>query len=192
MSPGGQVQRPETQRSWCRGPSGWRSALLQLENCWRRCHICRWQCWSPVTCACVTAGAGVTYSTTELCHITERDRSVRGGQRIVRRRDHTVSAAIGASTMFCTICKPLNVDCLFHNLRLWIQHDLHDREIDHLTMCCQLSSPRPAPVEPARPAQQGHRPLCGCTATVESTSSSRRLDLKSASATQQGCRRIRR
>ena len=24
-----------------------------------------------------------------------------------------------------------NLDC-FHNLRLWIQHDLHDREIDHL------------------------------------------------------------
>ena len=44
-----------------------------------------------------------------------------------------------------------------------------------LTMCCQLSSPRPAPVQPAGPTQQGHRPPCGCTATVES--STRRLDL---------------
>ena len=39
-----------------------------------------------------------------------------------------------------------------------------------LTMCCQLSSPRPAPVKPARPTQQGHRPPCGCTATVNETS----------------------
>ena len=41
----------------------------------------------------------VTYTTTELCHLTERDRSVRGGQRTVRHRDHTVSAAIGALTI---------------------------------------------------------------------------------------------
>ena len=42
---------------------------------------------------------------------------------------------------------------------------------------CQLSSQRPAPVEPVRPTQQGHRPPCGCTATVESTPSSTHLDL---------------
>ena len=83
-----------------------------------------------------------------------------------------------ASKIFSTICKPWNTDCLFHNLRLWIQHGLHDRKSTTLTMCCQLSSPRPAPVEPARPAQKGHQPPCGCTATVESTPSSRRLDLR--------------
>ena len=46
------------------------------------------------------------------------------------------------------------------------------------TMCSQLSSPRPAPVEPTRQAQQRHRPPFGCTATVESTSSSRRQPLR--------------
>ena len=50
-------------------------------------------------CAYVTASAGVTYTTTELSHFTERDRSVRGGQRTVRHRDHTVSAAMGALTI---------------------------------------------------------------------------------------------
>ena len=67
---------------------------------------CTKACMSPVAysttgeaCAYVTAGAGDIYTTTEMCRRTERDRSVRGGQRTVRRRDRTVSAAIGALTI---------------------------------------------------------------------------------------------
>ena len=56
------------------------------------------------------------------------------------------------------------------------RHVLHDGQAGHnpndlQTEGSQLSSPRPATVEPARPP-------CRCTATVETLTSSRRLDLR--------------
>ena len=153
------------------------------ENCWRHCHIGRWsreskgQCWSHVTCACVTASAGVTYSTTELCHITEK-----GPLRTwwAAHRKASGPHCVGGDWRLNDVLLDLQtVECrLSFRQPCGFNTTCPTGKSTTITMCCQLTSPQPAPVEPARPAQQGHRPLCGCSATLESTSSSRRLDLR--------------
>ena len=58
VPPGGQVQCPNSQMSWCRGPSGWRSALLQLGKL-----LVSLSQWS-LGVSYMTTGARFSYSTT--------------------------------------------------------------------------------------------------------------------------------
>ena len=70
VPPGGQEQYPKSQRSWCRGPSGWRSALLQVGKL--LVPLSKWS----LGVAHMTTGARFLYTTTGAgctCSTTTRD-----------------------------------------------------------------------------------------------------------------------
>ena len=145
----------------------------------------------------VTTGAGTTYSATgsglpvfrnswRSLQKTGAVTNLGGLEEALRSRKHyTVSAAASWWTgavhkiskvlvlyRHCCTWKDCWCRChsghwslsILHNgSGLYLNYVLHDLQ----TVERRWTSPQPAPVEPARPAQQGHRPPCGCTATVE-------------------------